>query len=70
MSQLHDPSRLVGRSVLLVESGTTTAAHVVAAGSGGITLTLGGEQRFIRRDEMDGLELDADDTHVADAVDW
>lgn len=68
MTQPHDPVRLIGRNVLLVENGTTTSAHVIAAGAGGITLQIGEGRRFLRPEEVSGLELDADGDHVADAA--
>lgn len=69
MAQLHDPSRLVGRTVLIVENGARTRAHVVAAGAGGISLRVDGEQRFVGLDELRHVEFDADETHIADAAD-
>lgn len=69
MAHLHDPSRLVGRTVLIVESDTPTRAHIVAAGAGGIELQVGDRRRFIGLDEIQSVEFDADDTHIADASD-
>jgi len=67
MAQLHDPSRLVGRTALIVENGTPIRARIVTAGAGGISLQVGDERRFIGLDELHDVEFDVDDTHIANA---
>ncbi len=66
MTQLRDAIRHVGRTVVLVDDGEETAAHVLAAGVGGLSLSVDGRRRFITLAEFADLEIDADVDRLAD----
>jgi hypothetical protein len=60
MTQLRDAIRHVGRTVVLVDRGEETPAHVLAAGVGGLSVSVDGATRFISPAEFTDIEIDAD----------